>query len=205
MRFRPANQSMINRRFDDRASCLARKSPKQALARKPRIHSPASGNGGHESGDLHQDYRRFPPAADEFVGDNHQCRETRKQRETCKQGETRKQEGKKMQVGMVPTHVQLPLARLAPSKGGERPAVLTPQRGLASWRRTKLRCAAGRLLVAGTPVRGLLLCANHLFVEAMVCLGWRAAHGAGPPQPGTSVRPAALNPCQVGISRPCCC
>ena len=50
MRFRPAHQSMINRRFDDRASCLARKSPKQALARKPRIHSPASGNGGHESG-----------------------------------------------------------------------------------------------------------------------------------------------------------
>ncbi len=50
MRFRPAHQSMINRRFDDRASCPARKSPKHALARKPRIHSPASGNGGHESG-----------------------------------------------------------------------------------------------------------------------------------------------------------
>jgi transposase len=41
---------MINRRFDDRASCPARKSLKQALASKPRIHSPASGNGGHESG-----------------------------------------------------------------------------------------------------------------------------------------------------------
>jgi hypothetical protein len=40
---------MINRRFDDRASCPARKSPKRALASKPRIHSPASGNGGHES------------------------------------------------------------------------------------------------------------------------------------------------------------
>jgi hypothetical protein len=50
MRFRPAHQSMINRRFDDRASCPARKSPKRTLARKPRIHSPASGNGGHESG-----------------------------------------------------------------------------------------------------------------------------------------------------------
>ena len=50
MRFRPAHQSMINRRFDDRASCPARKSPKQALASKPRIHSPASWNGGHESG-----------------------------------------------------------------------------------------------------------------------------------------------------------
>ena len=50
MRFRPAHQSMINRRFNRRASCPARKSPKQALARKPRIHSPASGKGGHESG-----------------------------------------------------------------------------------------------------------------------------------------------------------
>ena len=50
MRFRPAHQSMINRRFDDRASCPARKSPKQALASKPRIHSPASWKGGHESG-----------------------------------------------------------------------------------------------------------------------------------------------------------
>jgi hypothetical protein len=51
MRFRPAHQSMINRRFDDRASCPARMSSKQALARKPRIHSPASGKGGHESGE----------------------------------------------------------------------------------------------------------------------------------------------------------
>jgi hypothetical protein len=49
MRFRPAHQSMINRRFDDRASCPARKSPKQALACKPQIHSPAPGNSGHES------------------------------------------------------------------------------------------------------------------------------------------------------------
>ena len=50
MRFRPAHQSMINRRFNDRASCPARQNPKQALARKPRIHSPASGKSGHESG-----------------------------------------------------------------------------------------------------------------------------------------------------------
>ena len=50
MRFRPAHQSMINRRFDDCVSCPARKSPKQTLARKPRIHSPAPDNGGHESG-----------------------------------------------------------------------------------------------------------------------------------------------------------
>src|SRR6516162_11034782 len=50
MRSRPAHQSMINRRFNDRASCPARQSPKPALARRPRIHSPASGKGGHESG-----------------------------------------------------------------------------------------------------------------------------------------------------------
>src|SRR6516165_6068512 len=49
MRLRPAHQSMINRRFNDRASCPARKSPKPALARNPPIHSPASGKGGHES------------------------------------------------------------------------------------------------------------------------------------------------------------
>src|SRR6266436_3072366 len=49
MRFQPAHQSMINRRFDDRAPCLAWMSPKQALAGKPRIHLPASGIGGHES------------------------------------------------------------------------------------------------------------------------------------------------------------
>src|SRR6266404_2149471 len=60
MRFRPAHQSMINRRFNDRASCPARKSPKHALARKPRIHSPASGKGGHESGPLGHG---FSPAA----------------------------------------------------------------------------------------------------------------------------------------------
>jgi hypothetical protein len=41
---------MINRRHDDRASCPARQSLKQTLERKPRIHSPASGKGGHESG-----------------------------------------------------------------------------------------------------------------------------------------------------------
>src|SRR6201984_2185850 len=49
MRFQPAHQSMINRRFNDRASCPARKTPKPARARKPPIHSPASGKGGHES------------------------------------------------------------------------------------------------------------------------------------------------------------
>jgi hypothetical protein len=42
----------------------------------------------------------------------------------------------------------------------------------------KLRRAAGRaprLLVALSPVQDLLLCANHLFVAAIVCL---ARHGA---------------------------
>src|SRR5712664_4123642 len=52
MRFRPAHQSMINRRHDGRASCLARYSPKQALERKPRIYAPATWKGGHGSGSL---------------------------------------------------------------------------------------------------------------------------------------------------------
>src|SRR5437667_6290805 len=55
MRLRPAHQSMINRRFNDRVSCPARKSPKPALARKPRIHPPASGKGGHESAQMQSD------------------------------------------------------------------------------------------------------------------------------------------------------
>jgi hypothetical protein len=50
MRFRSAHQSLINRRFDDRASCPARKSLEQLLASKPRIHLPATWKGGHESG-----------------------------------------------------------------------------------------------------------------------------------------------------------
>ena len=50
MRFQPAHQSMINRRHDDRASGSARHSPKQALEIKPRIHTPATCKGGHESG-----------------------------------------------------------------------------------------------------------------------------------------------------------
>jgi len=50
MRFRPAHQSMINRRHDGRASRLARHSLKEMLERKPRIHAPATWKGGHESG-----------------------------------------------------------------------------------------------------------------------------------------------------------
>jgi hypothetical protein len=59
MRFRPAHQSMINRRFDDRASCPARNSLNQALAREPQIHSPASGKDGHESGGKQKARVRF--------------------------------------------------------------------------------------------------------------------------------------------------
>ena len=60
MRFQPAHQSMINRRFNDRASCPARQSLKQTLERKPRIHSPASGKGGHESVQTHSKAARKP-------------------------------------------------------------------------------------------------------------------------------------------------
>jgi hypothetical protein len=49
MRFRPAHQSLINRRHDDRASCPARHSLEPMLEIKPRIHLPATWNGGHES------------------------------------------------------------------------------------------------------------------------------------------------------------
>ena len=50
MRFQPAHQSMINRRYDGRAPCLARQSLQQMLERKPRIYLPATCEGGHESG-----------------------------------------------------------------------------------------------------------------------------------------------------------
>jgi hypothetical protein len=46
MRFRPAHQSMINRRHDGRASCLVRQGRNKALETKPRIHAPASWEGG---------------------------------------------------------------------------------------------------------------------------------------------------------------
>jgi hypothetical protein len=49
-RFRPAHQSMINRRHDGRASCLARQSLEQTLERKPQIDAPATWKGGHEGG-----------------------------------------------------------------------------------------------------------------------------------------------------------
>src|SRR5215831_17313471 len=59
MRFRPAHQRMINRRHDDRASCLARHSLIKALETKPRIHAPATLKGGHESGTNHTLGTRF--------------------------------------------------------------------------------------------------------------------------------------------------
>jgi len=42
---------MINRRHDDRASCLARQRLKPLLPMEPRIHAPATWKGGHESGE----------------------------------------------------------------------------------------------------------------------------------------------------------
>ena len=86
MRFQPAHQSMINRRFDDRAPCLAWMSPKQALAGKPRIHSPASGIGGHESGSnltkgSETGFLRL--AAGASLGDAQGCRRRSKRRRLC--------------------------------------------------------------------------------------------------------------------------
>jgi hypothetical protein len=96
----------------------------------------------------------------------------------------------------------------APPKGGERPAALTPQRD--SPRPEELRRAAGRLLVAGTRVRGLLLCAKHLFVAAI--LGWTASEpphfsrNGTPPRDknrrhGTDLDEAALDKIMAGCSR----
>jgi hypothetical protein len=53
MRFRPAHESMINRRYYGRAPCLARQSLQQMLERKPRIYLPATCKGRHESGANH--------------------------------------------------------------------------------------------------------------------------------------------------------
>jgi hypothetical protein len=50
MRFRPAHQSLINRRHDGRASRPAQYSLQRALERKPQIRLPATWKGGHESG-----------------------------------------------------------------------------------------------------------------------------------------------------------
>src|SRR3954453_5695915 len=49
MRFRPAHQSVINRRHDDRASCPARQNPKKAFKKNPRPRFLDFGKGGHES------------------------------------------------------------------------------------------------------------------------------------------------------------
>jgi hypothetical protein len=42
MRFRPAHQSLINRRYDGRVPGPAQYSPKQSLQGKPRIRLPAT-------------------------------------------------------------------------------------------------------------------------------------------------------------------
>ena len=80
-----------------------------------------------------QDYQRFSPAKflDAFVDDRKERRETCKH---CKQAED------EIQVGMVPTHVQLPLGsrRQRAVKG---PATLTPQRVSPNWLRWE-NCAA---------------------------------------------------------------
>jgi hypothetical protein len=60
MRFRPAHQSMINRRHDDCASCSARHSLKHALEIKPRIHAPATCKG--------EIIRMVPSACQRFCG-----------------------------------------------------------------------------------------------------------------------------------------
>ena len=67
MRFRPAHQSMINRRFDDRASRPARQSPKPALERKPRIHLPATWKGDMRVGRYQP--RRLRPRRHQRRGD----------------------------------------------------------------------------------------------------------------------------------------
>jgi hypothetical protein len=55
MRFRPAHQSMINRRHDGRASCLVRQSLLRLLPTKPQIDAPATRKDGHESALTHSD------------------------------------------------------------------------------------------------------------------------------------------------------
>ena len=70
--------------------------------------------------------------------------------------------------GIKTTHVQLPLGSRR-QRAVKRPAGADPATGLAKLAALgELRRAAGRLLVAGTRVRGLLLRAKHLFVAAMV-------------------------------------
>jgi hypothetical protein len=50
MRFRPAHQSMINRRHDGRASCPAQQSLMPLFPMEPRIYTPATWKGGNECG-----------------------------------------------------------------------------------------------------------------------------------------------------------
>jgi len=77
MRLRPAHQSVINRRFNDRASCPTRHSLKQALERKPRTRLPATWNGGHESGSTVTPLSLFDDCIGSTLRDDgmkHRCR-----------------------------------------------------------------------------------------------------------------------------------
>src|SRR5438876_9275839 len=49
MRFRPAHQSMINRRSTTAPPALPGRTQNKRLLASHKIHSPASGKGGHES------------------------------------------------------------------------------------------------------------------------------------------------------------
>ena len=77
MRFRPAHQSMINRRHDGRASCLAWQSLKRPLPMQPQIHLPATWKGGNESGRLSSFRIRLVPFSHPVSGLNaesqHSC------------------------------------------------------------------------------------------------------------------------------------
>src|SRR5215472_14014916 len=64
MRFRPAHQSMINRRHDGRASCPAQQSLMPLLPIEPRIYAPATWKGGHESGRYPAQRATLDPLAD---------------------------------------------------------------------------------------------------------------------------------------------
>ena len=104
---------------------------------------------------LLQDYRRFPPA-EKFSGCIRMMPGTPRDL-ACEAEE-------KIQVGMVPTHVQLPL-ELAPPKGGERPAALRPRNGdSASWQRQR-NCAALPSLVSRRNPRAGLVASRQTFVR----------------------------------------
>ena len=74
MRFRSAHQSMINPRYDGRASCPARQSLKQSLETKPPIHATATWKGGLNQTDGSQLLFFRHPAEAGGPGPQTQCR-----------------------------------------------------------------------------------------------------------------------------------